>query len=460
MDATSAPPVTAGLARFAAGRHAFPARARAMAVDAITDCLGCILAGTAEPLARPLLEVVTHGDGGAVPLLGLGLRAPAPDAALVNGTLGHALDYDDTNHPGIAHPTSVLLPALLSAASLRPEATGEDLVTAYITGFEVIGKLGAALNPAHYKRGWHATSTFGSLAAAAACAQLLRLDEERMAVALAVAGSSASGLRANFGTMTKPLHAGLAARNGVLAAMLARAGWTANPTALEHPSGYFAAFRGEAQVPLPHPSSWGEELEILSEYGLALKPFPSCGATHPGIEAALLLRAEIGDAGRIRRLRLGVAEAALRPLIYVEARTGLEGKFSLHYCAAAALVGGEVTLATFRDEAVRDPRVTALMARTVMEVDPRVRDDPEYATVIEAELEDGRRVEKFVPLAMGKPARWFDRARLRGKLADCLRHAAPATGDAEVEAMFLALQATDRGVPVAQLFEPFGARLR
>jgi 2-methylcitrate dehydratase PrpD len=458
MNAESPPPITGGLARFAASAPVFPDRARRMAVDAITDCAGCILAGVAEPLVAPLLEVVTTGEAGAVPLLGLGLRAAPADAALVNGTLAHALDYDDTNHPGVAHPTSVLLPALLSAAALRPEATGAELVTAYIIGVEVIGKLGTALNPAHYKRGWHATSTFGSLAAAAACASLLRLDEERAAVALSVAGSSASGLRANFGTMTKPLHAGMAARNGVLAAMLARAGWTANPAAVEHPSGYLSAFRGEAEPRAAALSAWGEAPEILSEYGLALKPFPSCGATHPGIEAALLLRPRIGDVSRIRRLRLGVAEAALRPLIYVEARTGLQGKFSLHYCVAAALVHGKVTLATFHDAAVGDPRVQALMARTVMEVDGRVRDDPEYATVIEAELEDGGRVEQLVPLAMGKPARWFDAARLHAKVTDCLRHAVPSTPDAEAAALFAALQSVDAARPVAELFALLAAR--
>lgn len=458
MQAESPPPITTSLARFAASAPVFPDRARRMAVDAVTDCAGCILAGVAEPLVAPLLEVVTAGETGAVPLLGLGLRAAPADAALVNGSLAHALDYDDTNHPGVAHPTAVLLPALLSAAALRPAATGAELVTAYIVGVEVIGKLGTALNPAHYKRGWHATSTFGSLAAAAACANLLRLDEGRAAVALSVAGSSASGLRANFGTMTKPLHAGMAARNGVLAAMLARSGWTANPVALEHPSGYLSAFRGDAEPDAAALSAWGEAPEILTDFGLALKPFPSCGATHPGIEAALLLRERIGDPARIRHLRLGVAEAALRPLIYVEARTGLQGKFSLHYCAAAALVHGEVTLATFQDAAVADARVQALMARTVMEVDSRVRDDPEYATVIEAELEGGQRVEQFVPLAMGKPERWFDAPRLRAKLADCLRHASPATPDAEVAALFGALQAVDAPRRVTELFASLAGR--
>jgi 2-methylcitrate dehydratase PrpD len=460
VNATAPPPYTATLARFAVGaaQCEFPARARAMAVDAITDCVGCILAGTGEKLVGPLLEVVAENPAAPAAMLGLGRRAAPPDAALVNGTLAHALDYDDTNHPGYAHPTAAILPALLAAASLRPTATGRDVVAGYIAGIEVVGKLGAALNTAHYKRGWHATSTFGSIAAAVAAASMLGLDEERSAVAIAVAGSSASGLRANFGTMTKPLHAGLAARNGVLAALLAQAGWTANPTALEHGAGYVAAFNGDAEVRGAPLSRWGEQLEILSEYGLALKPYPSCGATHPGIEAALLLRPEIG-ATPIRRVRLGVSEMAFRPLIYVDATTGLEGKFSLHYCIAAALVHGELGLASFLDERVGDTRVKALMARTTMEADDRVRHDPEFATVVALELEDGRILEKLVPLAMGKPSRWFDEARLRSKLGDCIRHAAPATPDASVDRLFAALQGLDSAKPVSGLLSLLEPRL-
>lgn len=453
MNAPAAPPYTASLARFAAGAAVrdFPARAREMAVDAITDCIGCIIAGTAEPLIAPLLEVVTTSTDAPAALIGLGRRATPADAALVNGTLAHALDYDDTNHPGYAHPTAAILPALLAAASLRPEATGRDIVTAYIVGIEVVGKLGAALNTAHYKRGWHATSTFGTIAAAAAAASLLGLDEERAATAIAIASSSASGLRANFGTMTKPLHAGFAARNGVLAVLLSRAGWTANPAALEHVAGYVAAFNGDTEVRAASLTRWGEDLEILSEFGLALKPFPSCGATHTGIEAALLLREQISDPSRIRRVRCGVSEMAFRPLIYVDVATGLQGKFSLHYCVAAALVHGEVNLATFRDENITEPRVKALMANTVMEADDRVRDDPEFATVIEVELDDGHRLEKLVPLAMGKPSRWFAKPRLRAKLADCLRHAKPHADDAELARLFDALQMLDTPRPIVRL---------
>ncbi len=205
----------------------FPKRAREMTVDAFTDCIGCIVAGTIEPLAAGLRDVVgpanSSNDRPEGPLVGTGRRGTAHDSALYNGALAHAIDYDDVTHPAYAHPGALLTPTILALAR-HAGATGEEAITAYILGIEMISKLGRALNTAHYKNGWHATATFGSLGAAATAASLLRLDAEPFARALAMAASAAGGLRANFGTMTKPLHAGFAARNGVLAALMARAG--------------------------------------------------------------------------------------------------------------------------------------------------------------------------------------------------------------------------------------------
>lgn len=416
--------IATSLARWTAeARDAdFPALARARAVDAITDCLACMYAGSREPLGPMLRNVIGVHDahpGGAL-LVGLDRYATPADAALYNGTVAHALDYDDTNHPAYAHPSATIVPALLACAGAREGAppTGADLVTAYILGIEVIGKLGRALNTAHYIKGWHATATFGTLAAAVTASRLLGLDQPRTVMALGIAASAASGLRANFGTMVKPLHAGYAARNGVLAALLAREGFTASEDALEHRFGYVNVFNHKVGFDLAPLTQWGESPEILSEYGLALKPYPSCGATHTGIEAALLLRDAIGrDAPK--RIRAGVSEMAFNPLIHVQAATGLEGKFSLHYCLAAALLDGEVNLATFTDARAADVRIRDLIDRTTMEVDERVRTDPEFATVVEIETVTGARHEKLVPLAIGKPARWFPKARLRAKFDDC-----------------------------------------
>ena len=415
-------------ARFAIGAHDFPALARARARDAIADCVGCMLAGSREPLAAPLRATLPSFDAASrefpALMIGLGRYAAPADAALYNGTVAHALDFDDTNHPAYAHPTAVIASAMFAVAPLVG-ASGDALIDAYLVGFEFFGKLGRALNTQHYKRGWHTTGTFGALAAAASAARLLGLDEQRTTMALGIAASSASGLRASFGSMTKPLHAGQAARNGVLAALMAREGFTASPQAFEHRYGYLNVFNygiGYDSEPL---AAMGEQLEILTEHGLALKPYAACGATHPGIEAAELLHDELNGRA-IRSVRAGVCEMAFSPLIHVMPQSPLEGKFSLHYCIAAALLHGPVTLASFSEERVNDPRVRALIPKIRMELDERWKDDGEFATEVTVETEDGARLQRFVPLAQGKPARWFSPERLRAKFLDCASVAMPA----------------------------------
>jgi len=446
---------TRSVAAFAASGHDFPPLARSRAVDAITDCVGCMLAGSREPLAAPLLRVLpTSGaaeERASAPLLGTSHYAAPADAALFNGTTAHALDYDDTNHPAYAHPSAVLAPALL-ALGAKDAVTGRALVDAYIVGFEMFGKLGRALNTAHYKRGWHATGTFGALAAAAAAGNLLRLDERQMVNALGIAGSSASGLRANFGSMVKPFHAGAAARNGLVAALLAREGFVATDAILEHEYGYCDVFNDGLGFDLAPLAAMGESLEILTQYGLALKPYPACGATHPGIEAALMLRRDIGDAP-IHSVRAGVCEMALAPLIHVMPKAPLEGKFSLHYCLAAALVDGVVNLDTFTPGKIADRRIRDLIPRITMEVDERVRHGEEFPTLLEIETTDGRRFECTVPLAQGKPERWMTPAQLRAKFGDCAQRAWPA---ARVDAAFAALRGIDTDAPLATQLAPFG----
>ena len=436
------------LASFALGlgHDDIPADGRRKAVDAITDAIACGLAGSASDAAGPMLRALGLGarndvtPGGAL-LLGTDRTAAAADAALYNGTVIHALDYDDVTHPAYSHPSAVLVPALFALAG-EAGATGQDIVSAYVVGIEVFGKLGRALNTAHYRAGWHATSTFGSIAAAVAAARLLRLTPRQLSCAIGIGASASSGLRANFGSMTKPLHAGYAARNGVLAARLAREGFTASEEALTHRFGFAQVFNAGKAVRWEEFANWGDPFEITSEYGIALKPFPSCAATHTAIEAAAGLRAQIGGAvERIRGIRAGVAEMSLEPLIHVTPKTPLEGKFSMHYCVANALLDGTVDLATFSESKLRDPRIAPLIAKTRMEVDDRVRHDSEFASVVTLTMEDGRQHEKLVPLAIGKPARWFSRDRLQQKFADCTAGLLPQDRAREA---FESAQALDR----------------
>ena len=413
---------TRSLARFVCniGESDFPALARSRAVDAITDCVACMLAGSRESLAAMVLDVVAASEGAngmTSPLVGARRFSTPVDSALYNGAIAHALDYDDTNHPGYAHVSAVIVPVMF-ALWPQVQATGRSLVTAYVIGLEVIGKLGRALNPAHLKQGWHPTSTFGTLAATGVAARLLRLSEEQTLMALGIGASAAAGWRGNFGTMTKPLHAGYAARNGVLAALLARRGYTATDTALEHRYGYCNILNHGTGCDFGQLACWGNPLEILTDYGLALKPYPSCGATHPGIEAALLLHREIGNEP-IVSVRAGVSELAFEPLIYVMPNTPLAGKFSLHYCIAAALVDGVVNLRTFTEARFGDPKIRSLIDRISMEADDRVRRDPEFATIVTVQTASGAYHERQVPLAIGKPQRWFSESLLREKFMDC-----------------------------------------
>jgi 2-methylcitrate dehydratase PrpD len=270
-----------------------------------------------------------------------------------------------------------------------------------------------------------------------------------MAMALGIAASSAGGLRASFGTMMKPLHAGQAARNGVLAALLAREGFVASDVVLEHGYGYCAVFNDGLGFDLSPFDALGAPLEILTDYGLALKMYPSCGATHPGIEAALALHGDLAGAP-IRSVRAGVCEMAFAPLIYVMPTAPLEGKFSMQFCLAAALIDGRVNLDTFSDEKIADTRIRALIPKIVMEVDERFRHGSEFPTAVTVETENGARYKRVVLLASGKPERWFTPAQLHDKFHDC---AARAMQESARESAFALLRAIDRDGPCEPLLE-------
>lgn len=427
---------------------AVPTEARKRAVDAITDCAGCAVLGASTTLAASLLKTVhTAADCDGV-LIGSAKRAPAPDAALYNGAAAHALDYDDISHPAYSHPSAVLLPTLL-ACSPSSSVTGREAVTAYVIGLEVFGKLGRALNLEHYKKGWHATSTFGSIAAAATAARVLELSKTQLLHALGLAASASGGLRCNFGTMAKPLHAGYAARNGVLAALLAKNGCDASSEAITHKYGFFQTFNAGAGVREQQFSGWGAPFEVLTETGIGLKLYPSCAATHPAIEAATIHRRKLdGMLNRVRRIRVGTSSFATEPLIYVVPRTPLEAKFSMHYCVAAAFTRGEVTLKSFTPEAIADPATLGLIDKIETYIDDRVRDDREFAAVVTVETQDGKSAEELVHVAPGKPQRWFTRDQLERKFMDCC--AATGAPD-QAQRAFTRLQALDSDTPLSEV---------
>jgi 2-methylcitrate dehydratase PrpD len=410
-------------------------------VDAITDCVAVALVGSGEPLAQHLLGVISHKKGttDSAHLFGSRQRAGWTEAALYNGSLAHAIDYDDTSHPAYAHPSCHLVPVLFSLGEYS-KANGRALITAYVLGLEVLGRLGRALNISHYARGWHATSTFGSLAAAAAGAKLLNLDIHKIKMALGIAASTACGVRANFGTMTKPLHAGLAAHNGVLASLLAERGFTAAEDVLENRYGYLEVFAGADRPKAEVFSQLGNPLEITTEYALALKPFPSCGATHTPIEAAIEIADEVGGE-EIQEVVVGVNEMAPNVVVYTNPQSPLQGKFSIQFCVAAALVKKEVNRATFSENVLNDPRIRQLMGKIRLQVDDRVRGNTEFGSVVTLTCASGRKVERYVKLAKGKPERWMSREELFNKFLDCSQD---VLGKERAESAFKSLQAIEK----------------
>ena len=422
-------------------KQPFPEVARSRAADAIADCIGCMAAGRSEPLAEKLLRALPNSPcqdsrPGMAAMAFTDRTATASDAALFNGAIAHALDFDDSSHPAYAHSSAVLVPAILAASRLAP-FSGADAIAAYVVGLEMFGKLARGMNTRHYELGWHTTSTFGTLAAAAAVATLLRLPRERIEGALNLATTFAGGLRCHFGSMTKPLHAGMAARNGIVAATLAQEEFTCSAESLDHQYGFAPVFNGgPGSFDLAAMGVPGEDLELMTDYGVSLKAFPSCGATHPGIEAATRLHGWL--AGReVKSIRVGVSELAFRPLIHHSPTDALQGKFSLEYCVSAGLLEGRVGIDTFTTERVRSPKVVDLIQRTTMVVDERVRHEKEWGTAVRVETVSGDVKEELVPLAIGKVGRWFPEDTLRAKFMDCTSRAIPAS---QAERLYAALR--------------------
>ena len=410
-----------------------PPAARAAAARAVLDTVGVTLAGAVEPAARIVQHVVAQDGSGPCRVLGTPLRAGAANAALANGTAAHALDYDDMCFVSLAHPSAPLVAAALAVAEVAG-AAGSALLDAYVVGFELEGRLGRAMNPRHYQRGWHCTATLGTLGAAAAASRLLGLDAASTEHALAIAASEASGLKANFGTMVKPLHAGLAARNGVVAALLAQAGMTASRAAIDGPQGLLAAMDSEHPSLEPFAADLGTRWEIV-ETGITVKLYPSCAGTHPSLDALLELKRRDGfGADQIEAIEIGVDSIVPTILLYDRPASGLEGKFSMPFCAAAAMVHGRVGIDTFDAVLLRDPAIAAMQDRVTMRVDPTLDATAPSLTQarVTVRLHGGRVLTASANGARGYPERPASDDELAVKFTSCATQtlSAPRCADA------------------------------
>lgn len=327
---------------------AFPPDAIRHARRAVVDTLACVIGGAAEPATRAARQV---GSGNG-----------AMDLALKIGTASHALDYDDVCMLATCHPSAPVLSAVISLlAHDATNASLQDVLQAHLAGTEIMLRLGAWLGFDHYALGFHATGTLGVIGAAAACARLLQLPLDQARHAVALAASSASGLRGNFGTDTKPLHVGFAASAAVRAVLLARAGASANVQAAL--AGFARAYAGDRPLALP---DWHDEQPwAMCAPGFEVKRFPSCYLTHRMIAGVLQLRKSHPYALQQDEVRIDIEfppDGSIA-LLYPDPHTGLQGKFSAPYCAASAWIDGRVNLATFTDQAVQRADVRALMPR-------------------------------------------------------------------------------------------------
>lgn len=352
--------LTEAVAAYVAGGRfaALPDHAVRVATLAVRDCLGVLLAGLGEPSGGIVASVVRDGTtGGAATVLGRGFTAPVAEAAFVNATTAHALDFDDSHHPSMTHPTAVLLPALLAVGE-RVGCGGADLLTAYLYALDASAAIAGAVNPEHYSAGWHPTATVGALAAALGAARLLSLPPEQTAQALRIAANRASGQRGVFGSMGKAMNAGTAAQTGVVAALLAARGFHAGAGTLAE----FARTHGAGGLRLSHPLD-GTFTTAIG--GLSIKRFPSCGVTQAPIEAALRLHGEPADT--IDEVTC-VVDPYIRALVIAHPPgSGSEARFNLEHCVAVALVDGEVGMAQFTEARVRDPAVRRLAGRVRVE---------------------------------------------------------------------------------------------
>ncbi|MBD3764293.1 MAG: MmgE/PrpD family protein [Rhodobacterales bacterium] len=472
---TTTPDPWADLSGLTAAAAGFIARHRFDDLDATTlqiarrcllDGLAVMLAGSDQPGMAPLFAHLTQ-QGGApqAPLLGLaGPDLPAPAAALWAGTAGHATDWDDTQlaeGPGrpyglLMHPTVPPLAATLAltpmvATGQRRPVSGAQFLAAFTAGFETGCKIAEAIAPEHYMRGFHTSGTIGTFAAAGAAANLLGLDAAQTARAPGIAASMASGIRANFGTMTKPLHVGRAAENGVTAALLARHGWSFNPEALDGRWGYLA-IAGPGGEPALVRDRFGAPHSMLSP-GVSIKPYPSGVLTHPSMDALLFLMRDAGlRPADIAQVRLCAGSNVLGPIRFRIARTELEGKFSFAFLLSAILLRGRAGKAEFTDDFVSSPECQAMQARIETAFDQGIEDFgwDRIRSRVEVTTTDGRTLIRWADEAYrGSPRNPLSDADLAAKFADCAEGLLDADRQARVVA---AAMAFDREPDAARLF--------
>ena len=394
------------------------------------DCVGAALAGVAEPVSQTIIGYVTKlGGPSQASVFGAGLKVAVADAALANGCIAHALDYDDCGVK-IGHPSVLVLPAVLSLGE-HLGASGQDILTAYILGLEIEGKLALHADFKLMQARLNHQTWYGSIGAAAACAKLLKLDEAKTRMALGIAANFACGLSANHGSMAGAMAAGNACRNGVVAALMAQEGITANPAIIEAKNGFYDTLVGPGHYDAERMADGLGKPFYIESPGIGLKKYPSCYHTHRALDGVFQLLGEhrLNDKD-IAEVDVGTSERAMRVLAFTEPATPYQAKFSMPYCIAAAVVDHAVTLDTFTPRKFEDRNIVETRKKIHLSfpdvpIWPGLADvDPDTEFVgnpVTIRTTDGRSYSARVDIPRGDPALPLSDDELLAKYRDCGR---------------------------------------
>lgn len=414
---------------------------------ALMDYIGVTIAGSLEEAPR-IVERTFLGSALPGPSLvfGRNYRTSVSDAAVINGTSAHVLDFDDASNTIGGHPSVSIFPALIALGE-EMHASGKDLIAAFIVGLEVEARIALAVNLHHYEKGWHPTATIGTFGCAAACAKLMGLNEAKIAYAVAIAASMASGIKANFGTMVKSLHVGHCARSGLFAASLAREGFDASLLAFEHKQGFFNVFNGEGNYRSEKVlEKWGEPYDILLP-GLAFKQYPCCASTHPAIDATILLVKKYDlNPNNVAEIKTWTHKRRLSHTNRPDPQTALDAKFSVQYCVSRAIMHGAVKLEHFQGVAHKDETLRKILLKvTAMSyTEAQFPLENHYGAEVQIKTVEGKVYSEKVGQPNGRTAQNpLSAAMMKSKFEDCSARALSAQNISSVYGLLQRLEQLD-----------------
>lgn len=445
--------VTEQLVRFILGFEgiALPHDAIYNSKVAILDCVGVALAGSGEPIAQVMREYVqTTSLRKEATIWGTDSKVFSLEAALVNGVMAHTLDYDDCNRVMLGHPSAVLVPAIFAIGE-KIGCLGQKLLKGYILGLEVAAKLGQVLNPGLYEKGWHPTSVLGIMGACAGACFLLGLNYEKTTAAMGIAASEASGIKKNFGTMVKPLHAGSASRKGIWAALLAERGLTADPQSLDGTFGFLDLFKGDIPYDVEPISHLGKPLEITSS-GLVIKQYPCCGSIHSLIDGIIDIRQKEGiHPAQAEEIECRINPQRIPHINRPRVRSGLDGKFSLQYCVAAAFIDGRIGFIHFAEESIGRVGIQSLMDKIRITPDGNLGD---FASEINVRTADGRIFSRVMPETKGSPALPLSESEVMQKFMDCAMKTMSSSQAEKAGRRIMSIEGENGLGPIVRLLSP------